>query len=110
MRVSLGVVVPIAVATGLITVFLLSCIVRAHRHQVQTGGEALVDQTAVARGKFVPDSQGFRGQVFVHGEIWQARSASPVGEGQAVHICARDGLTLEVDHNGSAAAPEAERA
>jgi membrane-bound serine protease (ClpP class) len=110
MRVSLGVLIPIAVASGLITVFLLSCIVRAHRHRVQTGGEALVDQTALARGKFVPDSQGFRGQVFVHGEIWQARSNLPVQDGQEVHIHGRDGLTLNVDTDVSAELPEGEQA
>jgi membrane-bound serine protease (ClpP class) len=102
LRVSLGVLVPVAVATGVITVFLLSCIVRAHRQRVQTGGEALVDRQAVARGKFAPDSNGFHGQVFVHGEIWQARSTLPVSDGQIVRIKAREGLTLEIETNGRA--------
>lgn len=102
LRVSLGVLVPVAVATGVITVFLLSCIVRAHRQRVQTGSEALVDRQAVARGKFAPDGNGFHGQVFVHGEIWQARSTLPVSDGQIVRIRAREGLTLEIETNGRA--------
>jgi membrane-bound serine protease (ClpP class) len=100
--VSLSVLVPVAVATGLITVFLLSCIVKAHRCRVQTGGEALLNQEAVARENFVPDSKGFHGPVFLHGEMWRARSATPVSVGQAVRITAREGLTLTVEANGQA--------
>jgi membrane-bound serine protease (ClpP class) len=109
LRVSLGVLVPVAVATGVITVFLLSCIVRAHRQRVHTGSEALVDRQAVARGKFAPDSNGFHGQVFVHGEIWQARSTLPVSDGQIVRIRAREGLTLKIETNGRADPARAEQ-
>ena len=100
LRVSLGVLIPIAVATGLITVFLLSCIVRAHRGRVQAGGELLLDVDAVAETPFAPDARGFHGQVFLHGELWQARSDMPVDAGAVVRVTARDGLMLEVCADG----------
>lgn len=106
LRVSLSVLVPVAVATGLITVFLLSCIVKAQRRRVQTGGEALLDCEAVAQQKFLPDDKGFQGQVFVHGELWRARSTGPVSTGQTVRIKAREGLMLEVEANGRADSAE----
>jgi len=36
------------------------------------------------------------GQVFVHGEYWQARSAAPIPKGARVTVSAVDGLTLMV--------------
>jgi membrane-bound serine protease (ClpP class) len=96
LRVSLDVVVPIAVATGLITVFLVHCIVRAHRSQVQTGGEALLGSEARATRLFEADEGTYRGAIFVHGELWGARSTEPIAEGAVVYVTARKGLTLEV--------------
>jgi membrane-bound serine protease (ClpP class) len=97
MRVSVGVVVPVAVATGLITVFLLTNVVRAYRNRAQTGDEGLIAMRAVAQDDFSPDANHYRGTVFTHGEIWQAVSAGPVGAGQSVEIKDRRGLTLIVE-------------
>jgi len=97
LRVSLSVLVPIAVSTGLITVFLVSRVVQAHRGRVQTGGEGLLDQQAVALEKFVADGAQFRGQVFVHGERWQAQCPTPVSDGQTVRIKQCRGLLLDVE-------------
>jgi membrane-bound serine protease (ClpP class) len=36
------------------------------------------------------------GQVFVHGELWRARAAEPLADGDRVQVDALDGLTLEV--------------
>ncbi len=93
---SLAVLIPIAVATGVISVFLLGQIFRAHRRRVQTGMEAMMRQCAVAQEKFVPDQSGFHGQVFVRGELWNAHCADPVGDGQDLVVTGRDGLVLTV--------------
>ncbi len=98
--VSLEVLVPIAVATALITVFLVSQVVKAQRSRVQTGGEALVGQQAVAQDDFGQQNHGFVGQVRVHGENWRALSTSHVTSGEHVWIAGREGLTLLVDTNG----------
>lgn len=102
LHVSLEVLVPIAVATALITVFLVSQVVKAQRSRVQTGGEALLGVEAVAQDEFVEQEDAFMGQVHVHGEYWRALSPIPVNSGQHVLINGRDGLTLLVDTNGKA--------
>jgi len=100
LRVTLSVLAPIAVATGMITVFLLSCIVKAQRQAAQTGGEALLHREAVAQDTFDRNDRGYHGQVVVHGEIWRAHSLAPVGSGQTVCIQGREGLTLKVEVEG----------
>jgi membrane-bound serine protease (ClpP class) len=107
-RVSLSVLVPIAVATGAISVFLLSRIVKAHRGRVQTGSEGLLEHEAVARVSFTADGGQFAGLVFVHGELWKARSETPIDEGESVIVVGRDGLSLDVEAAGHSKAAVSE--
>ncbi len=100
-RVSMSVLIPIAVSTAGVTVFLVSKVVEAHRGQVQTGSEGLIGKDAVAQEKFVSENGHFRGQVFLHGELWQAHCASPIADGQTVRVNERGGLVLTVEPNDS---------
>jgi membrane protein implicated in regulation of membrane protease activity len=59
----------------------------SRRRRSPTGAEALIGQRAVVVS---------RTHVRVAGELWQARSASPLVPGEEVEIAAVDGLTLEV--------------
>ena len=43
---------------------------------------------------------GPTGSVFVHGEIWNARSAAAVAAGQRVRVLSVDGLRLDVEPCG----------
>ena len=61
------------------------------RKKARVGVQMLVGRTAVALGAIAP-----RGQVRVDGEIWKARSESPVARGEDVVVRAVDGLTLVV--------------
>jgi membrane-bound serine protease (ClpP class) len=68
----------------------------AARHQpvspYGSGGDGLLGQTAVARTPLVP-----RGQVFVHGELWQAETdGAEVAAGRRVVVNRIEGLTLRV--------------
>jgi membrane-bound serine protease (ClpP class) len=56
------------------------------------GVEDLVGRGAVAATALVPD-----GQVRLQGEIWSARSAAPVRQGQRVIVRSVDGLVLDVE-------------
>lgn len=108
--VSLKVLIPVAVSTGGITVFLVGSIVRAHRGRVQTGSEGLVGTAAVAADDFALDGQQYTGVVQAHGELWRAVCRTPVAAGQALAIEARSGLTLSVrprDQQARAAGGEA---
>ena len=62
------------------------------KKKARVGVEMLVGRTAVALGAIAP-----RGQVRVDGEIWEARSESPLARGDEAVVRAVEGLTLVVD-------------
>ena len=97
MRVSATVVVPVAVATAAITVFLVSRIVKGLRTPVRTGDQRMSDLTATADEAFHEEQGEYVGTVRVHGELWRAASASPVDAGTTLCIKGRRNLVLEVE-------------
>jgi membrane-bound serine protease (ClpP class) len=64
---------------------------RARRRSVQTGREQMLREHAVAVEDFETT-----GLVRVHGEIWRAKSVTPIKEGQRLRIVRIEGLTLDV--------------
>lgn len=70
---------------------VLLLVVRAHRAKPITGPEGLLNLVGETRTKLDP-----AGQVFVHGEIWSARSEEPLRPGQRVRVVGVEGLTLTV--------------
>ncbi|MGB5814561.1 MAG: nodulation protein NfeD [Thermoanaerobaculia bacterium] len=90
-RVSLDVVISMAVFTAIVVAFLVSMVVRTHRSQVRTGAEGLVHERGVARTEIA-----HRGKVFVHGEIWDAVAESPIPAGASVDVVAVEGMVLRV--------------
>jgi membrane-bound serine protease (ClpP class) len=90
-RVSLEVIVSMAVFTLLVVVLLVTLVVRVHSSQVATGAEGLIHKHGVARTTIENE-----GKVFVHGELWNAVSRQPIAAGSPVGVVAVDGLTLEV--------------
>ncbi|BBM68171.1 NfeD family protein [Rhodothermus marinus] len=95
-KVSAALVVPVALATALIALFLLGNALRIQRRPARVGDETLIGQQAVAREDFVPEGDHFQGYVFIHGEWWRACSTAPVRAGQPVRIERREGLCLWV--------------
>jgi membrane-bound serine protease (ClpP class) len=92
MRVHLATALAVSVPLGLITAFLMSIALKARRNKVVTGEQGLVGETGVAQTALSP-----QGKVFVHGELWNAVSSSPLPVGQMVVVQRIDGLTLYVD-------------
>lgn len=99
LRVSQSVLIPIAVATGLITAFLLSSVVKSQRSRVQTGAEGMIGLHGTASDKFLQQNDHFEGQILVRGEIWRARSSQPISNAQEVEVEDQHGLTLLVRGN-----------
>jgi membrane-bound serine protease (ClpP class) len=93
LRVSLGVILPVAVLLGLIVVVVGRKVVEAQRRPSVTGSEALVGTFATTKTAI----EG-HGKVFVHGEYWDARAGAPIGVRERVKIIAVDGLMLSVEH------------
>jgi membrane-bound serine protease (ClpP class) len=92
-QVSIWVALAIAGTFTLLMVFALTKIVQARRRRPVTGEEELVGQVGVVRKTLDP-----AGLVFVHGELWQARSdGDPIGPGEDVVVEGiDDGLVLRV--------------
>ena len=77
-QVSIWVALAIAGTFTLLMVFALTKIVQARRRRPVTGQEELVGQVGVVRKTLDP-----AGLVFIHGELWQARSDDePIGIGE----------------------------
>ncbi|MDQ6802680.1 MAG: nodulation protein NfeD [Acidobacteriota bacterium] len=92
MRVHLFTALIISVPIGLITVFLMTLVMRARRTRVTTGREGMIGEIGVARTQLEPS-----GKVFVHGELWNAVARTTVAPGARVRVSAVDGLQLIVE-------------
>jgi membrane-bound serine protease (ClpP class) len=91
MRIPLMAIIPIAIAVGLITTFLLRLVYLAHTKPVTTGAAGLLNEIGITRSKIDPE-----GKVFVHGEFWKAISNEKIPKGVKVKIVGVKGLALEV--------------
>ena len=76
----------------MITVFLMNLAIRARRNKVTTGSQGLIGETGMAQTELSP-----AGTVFVHGELWRARSRQNVAIGEQVRVTGVNGLQLEVE-------------
>jgi membrane-bound serine protease (ClpP class) len=92
MRVRLATALAVSVPMGLITVFLMSIALKARRNKIVTGEQGMVGEAGVAQTSLAP-----HGKVFVHGEVWDAVSSTPVAAGESVVVRKVEGLQLLVD-------------
>lgn len=91
LRVSVQLIVTLAVLSLAVAGFLAALSLRMRRAPVRTGQEGLLHEQGVARSALAP-----RGKVFVHGELWDAVAGEPVGQGERVEVVGVEGLTLSV--------------
>jgi len=92
MRVRLMTALAVSIPVGLITVFLMNIALKARRNKVVTGIQGLIGEVGTAQTALNP-----AGKVFVHGELWDAVSSTPVPAGQSVVVRSMDGFQLRVD-------------
>jgi Membrane-bound serine protease (ClpP class) len=97
MRVHFWTALAVSVPLGLITAFLMSIAVRARRNKVVTGQQGLIGEIGITQSPLTP-----AGKVFVHGELWDAVSVTPVAAGERIVIRNVDGLTLRVEPTADA--------
>jgi len=91
MRVSLWAILPTTGLVALFFLFLVGVGVKALWTKPATGVEGMIGEIGVARSPLDP-----RGQVFLHGELWNAESEAPVPEAGTVRVVSVSGLTLRV--------------
>ena len=89
---AVGVTLPFAA----ITVFLLQLAVRSFRAKVVTGAQGMIGEIGVAKTDVFA-----KGRVFVHGEWWNAFSATPIPVGAPVRVVGVDDLKLRVEPGSS---------
>ncbi|MDX1503923.1 MAG: nodulation protein NfeD [Thermoanaerobaculia bacterium] len=95
-RVSVDVILIVVVFTLVVVSFLMIMVLKAHRSQVKTGAEGLLNRLAVAKSEIDPE-----GKIFLHGELWHAVAERPIAAGQRVRVVAvEDGMTLRVQPEG----------
>jgi membrane-bound serine protease (ClpP class) len=77
---------------ALITMFLVSLVIRARSNKALMSVGGLLNEIGVARTPLAP-----AGKVFVHGEYWDAVSTEHVSTGGQVRVVAVDGMKLRVE-------------
>jgi membrane-bound serine protease (ClpP class) len=94
MRVSLQAIIPLAFAVAIITIILVALIVSTHKSKVTTGDSGLIGKKGKVTRQLSPE-----GQVYVHGEIWRARSSdgTDIPESTEVIVTDLSGLTITVE-------------
>jgi membrane-bound serine protease (ClpP class) len=91
-RIHLTTALAVSIPFALITIFLMTLVVRARANKAVMNEGGLVDEVGEARTALAPG-----GKVLVHGEYWDAVSATPIDEGTRVRVVSVDGLKLRVE-------------
>ncbi len=92
MRVHIATAVACGLGFGIITAFLVHIAIRARKNKVLIGPQAMLGAIGIAQQPIAP-----RGQILVHGELWQAESDTPISPGDSVRVRAIRDLTLLVE-------------
>lgn len=92
LRASLLVIVPAVFTLAAAFLVVIGLGVQAQYRRPLGGVEGLIGEVGEARSRLAPE-----GKVFVHGEYWTARSATPVEPGQRVRVTGMTGFVLNVE-------------
>ena len=92
LRIHLSTALAVSIPFALITMFLVSLVIKARANKALMTNGGLIDEIGEARTALAPG-----GKVFVHGEYWDAISATPVGAGDPVRVVTVDGMKLRVE-------------
>jgi len=89
--ISWGVLIPTVVIISLFFILVAGIVFRSHLRRSMTGSAGMVGEKGAAYTPLNPE-----GQVFVHGEYWQAVSDAPIAKGEAVEVVEVVDLKLRV--------------
>lgn len=98
-RISIPGAILVSTAAGGFFFFLVYKALRAQTYQSVTGSEGLLGQRGVVRQGFeaIPSDAGeYEGTVLTAGELWRARAAEPLEQGDPIQVVSRNGFTLQV--------------
>jgi membrane-bound serine protease (ClpP class) len=86
------IIAAIAAAAALTLLGIIWFAMRSRVRPVVSGAQQMIGMPGVALADFADE-----GPARVHGEVWRARSATPITKGQSLTITGIDGLTLYVE-------------
>ncbi|MCL7744438.1 nodulation protein NfeD [Guyparkeria hydrothermalis] len=92
LNIALPLIIGVALGIAGFSIWVLGRFLDVRRKKPATGYEEMVGMEGTAREDF-----SATGRVWVHSELWNARTRSPVRSGQTVRVVAIDGLTLTVE-------------
>lgn len=92
MEIAWRVLIPTVAAVVVFFIAIAGLVVRSQLRRSMTGSAGLIGE----RGTAHTDISGEGGQVFVHGEYWQAMSREPIAKGEAVEVEEVLGLKIRV--------------
>jgi len=90
-QISWAVIVPVIVATAVVSLFIVGMGFQALRRSPQTGSEGMIGAIGIAKTALRPD-----GKLAIHGELWDAVSDAPAEPGTSAKVLRVEGLTLYV--------------
>ncbi|WP_305045765.1 NfeD family protein [Geoalkalibacter sp.] len=92
LQISRAVIFATVLVCGGFFILVIYFVTRTQRRPAYSGAEGLVGERGTAQSAIAPE-----GKVFVHGELWTARSAEPIESGETVEVVAMiPGMKLEV--------------
>jgi membrane-bound serine protease (ClpP class) len=91
-RIRLATALSVTIPFALITMFLVSLVIRARAGKAVMAEGGLINLVGEARTPLEP-----AGKIFVHGEYWDAISSAPVETGGRVRVLSVDGMKLHVE-------------
>ncbi|MBL4638484.1 MAG: nodulation protein NfeD [Proteobacteria bacterium] len=89
--INLGIIAGFAVTTAAFFILALGLVAKARRKPVVSGQEQMIGAACVVMEDF--DQQG---RVFVHSEVWKARTETPMKKGDKAKVKTMRGLVLDV--------------
>jgi membrane-bound serine protease (ClpP class) len=92
MQLSLQVLLPTVIVVSGFFVGVATLVFRAQLSKPSTGSYGLIGEVGVVKKALRPE-----GKVFVHGELWNARSKEPLDEDEKVRVVKVVNLILEVE-------------
>lgn len=92
LRIRYSTAISVAVPFALITMFLVSIVIRARRGKVLTGVTGMIGEVGIASTQLAPE-----GQVLVRGEYWSAVADAAISAGTRVRVKSVEALKLHVE-------------
>lgn len=91
LQISWSVIIPVVAAAAGLSLLIVGVGLRALRRKPMTGLEEMIGLVGEARTTVAP-----RGQIVIHGELWDAVSEVPLQPGDAAEVTRVEGLRLHV--------------